>query len=148
MIHLDTHAVVWLYAGLQERFPAVARTMLETEALGISPMVVLELQYLFEIGKVAEPAAPVIADLKDKLGLEVSASPFPEVVMRATALSWTHDPFDRMIAAQSLAEGAPLLTADRTLRRRLPTAFWDRPAAKGPPGTTPRARSGRRGARP
>jgi len=138
MIHLDTHVVVWLYAGRSEQIPAAARAVLEAEELAISPMVVLELQYLFETGRVSEPAAPVVRELGSKLGLEVSSVPFADVVARAAALSWTRDPFDRLIAAQALVEGVPLLTADKTLRRRLPNTVWTRPVARRSPATTTR----------
>ena len=125
MIHLDTHVVVWLYAGLLDRFPASALELLEKEPLAISPMAVLELQYLHEIGRVGLPAATVIDDLSSRIGLEVASASFPAVAATAATLSWTRDPFDRLIAAQAITEGAPLLTADDTIRQNLDTAVWD-----------------------
>ena len=53
MIHLDTHVVVWLYLAEVERLPARAREAIEAEDLEISPMVLLELQSLREIGRLA-----------------------------------------------------------------------------------------------
>ncbi len=35
------------------------------------------------------------------------------------------DPFDRILAAQSLVDRAPLATADDTILTHLPTAVWD-----------------------
>lgn len=40
-------------------------------------------------------------------------------------LTWTRDPFDRMIAAQAIVADAPLVTADRTILANLPLAVWD-----------------------
>jgi PIN domain nuclease of toxin-antitoxin system len=40
-------------------------------------------------------------------------------------LSWTHDPFDRLIAAHAIVADAPLVTADRTILENLPLATWD-----------------------
>ncbi|MBW8060344.1 MAG: type II toxin-antitoxin system VapC family toxin [Solirubrobacterales bacterium] len=40
-------------------------------------------------------------------------------------LSWTHDPFDRLIAAHAIVADAPLITADRTILAHLPLAIWD-----------------------
>jgi PIN domain nuclease of toxin-antitoxin system len=37
--HLDTHVVVWLYAGEVERFPDAARAALERDTLAVSPAV-------------------------------------------------------------------------------------------------------------
>ncbi|MSU25039.1 MAG: hypothetical protein EXS32_14625 [Opitutus sp.] len=46
MIYLDTHVVVWLSAGEVARLGARARVAIETQELRVSPMVLLELQYL------------------------------------------------------------------------------------------------------
>ena len=43
-MYLDTHVVVWLYAGLLDRFGAKATADLNREELIISPMVVIELE--------------------------------------------------------------------------------------------------------
>ncbi|HXH57083.1 hypothetical protein [Iamia sp.] len=42
----------------------------------------------------------------------------------AQTLDWTRDPFDRIIAAQTLAAGARLLTKDLTIRDHLGLAVW------------------------
>ncbi len=125
MTHLDTHVVVWLYAGDVDRFPEAARLALERDTLAVSPAVALELQYLHEIGRLAEPARAVLDDLRDRIGLGFAEADFPSVIWKANSLSWTRDPFDRLIAAHALADDAPLLTADRVLREHLPVAFWD-----------------------
>ena len=125
MTHLDTHVVVWLYAGEVGRFPEAARAALERDTLAISPAVVLELQYLHEIGRISQPARAVVDELRDRVGLVFAEAEFASVVSQALQLSWTSDPFDRLIAAHALADDAPLLTADRMLREHLTTAFWD-----------------------
>ena len=51
-MYLDTHVVVWLYQKDVKRISAVARKLIETEDLLISPAVLLEMEYLFEIGKI------------------------------------------------------------------------------------------------
>ncbi|MBI2572076.1 MAG: type II toxin-antitoxin system VapC family toxin [Candidatus Schekmanbacteria bacterium] len=126
MIFLDTHAVVWLYAGDLERFPAGAQRRLEeAEVLGVSPAVVLELQYLHEIGRVTVPPAAILADLGTRLGLRVVETLLGPLVEQACCLGWTRDPFDRLIVAQALLQGASLLTKDRLIREHLPAAMWD-----------------------
>jgi hypothetical protein len=57
---------------------------LETHPIQISPMVVLELQYLYETHRVAEPAKAVVSALRGSIGLGVSELSFERVV--ATAL--------------------------------------------------------------
>ncbi len=125
LIHLDTHAVAWLYAGRLDLFPERARALLREGTLRVSPIVELELQYLFESERVAEPAAPVLAELADALGLEVCDLPFPTVVRNAVGLDWTRDPFDRLIVGQAEARGAALLTKDRAIREHYSRVAWD-----------------------
>lgn len=126
VIHLDTHAVAWLYAGEVNRFPVEVRRRLETADLRISPMVVLELEYLFEIKRTTEPARAVLAELTRVMGLEVSREPFGTVVERSLGLNFTRDPFDRLIVAQAAVEEAPLLTKDDSILAAYPRAFWER----------------------
>lgn len=123
MIHLDTHVVVWLFAGDRERLRP-AWEVLEAEDLVISPLVELELQTLFEVRRTTVPGAEVVADLVQRVGLQVSSAPLARVVGLALGASWTRDPFDRLIAASAVADGAPLLTADGTILAHVPTAFW------------------------
>ena len=124
MIYLDTHVLLWLHAGLLDRFTARGRRLLEQNDLLISPCVRLELQYLFEIGRTTVPANPVVEDLGAQIGLSICDLPFGIVVNRAIALHWTRDPFDRLISAHALCRGIPLLTKDSTIRRRVKLATW------------------------
>lgn len=48
-----------------------------------------------------------------------------ELVQAAAPLSWTRDPFDRLIAAHAIVANAQLVTADETIRENLPLAVWD-----------------------
>jgi hypothetical protein len=65
MIDLDTHVVVWLYAFGSKKLSEQACELLErSPKLLISPMVLLELEFLQEIGKLAVfswSRTPVIA---------------------------------------------------------------------------------------
>lgn len=125
MIHLDTHVAVWLHAQQHERMPDAALRRLENDSVGMSPMAILEIVYLQEIGRVKGPPEDVLNDLAAAFDLRVSTAPFAAVVGYAGKLKWTRDPFDRLIAAQALADGASLLTADTTILDNLSVAFWD-----------------------
>lgn len=50
--------------------------------------------------------------------------PFPDVVKRALTVTWTQDPFDRLIVAQAATRNARLLTKDRVLRKRYGLSIW------------------------
>ncbi len=123
--YLDTHVMVWLYQhgadGISETAAACIRA---AEDRRISPMVRLEMQYLYEIGRVARPAAPVLDELSARLGLSVCRTPFAEVVLAAEADDWTRDPFDRLIVAQAAARNAPLVTKDAAIHAHYSKALW------------------------
>lgn len=125
VVHLDTHVVAWLYAGDLARIPAPALRVVESADLAISPMVGLELAYLVEIGRLTVPAEAIVADLGSRLGLRLDATPFPAVAAAASGLSWTRDPFDRLIAAQASVGADTLLTADEAIRANVAIARWE-----------------------
>jgi len=64
MIFLDTHAVVWLYQKDQARFSDLALQLLESDDLRVLPVVALELEYLFEIGRLTERSRPILSWLE------------------------------------------------------------------------------------
>jgi PIN domain nuclease of toxin-antitoxin system len=80
---------------------------------------------LHEIGRARDPAPVMLAALRQSIGLEVADVSLRELSSVAIGLSWTRDPFDRMIAAQAIIADAPLLTADRAILANLPLATWD-----------------------
>lgn len=122
---LDTHCAVFLHAGETELFGNTARHLLDTEDLFISPMVLLELQYLYETGKIAFDGKSILDELQGDLGLRVLDRHWYQVCAKALEISWTRDPFDRTITAQALVEGQRLLTRDRMIREQCSLAFWD-----------------------
>ena len=124
LIYLDTHVAAWLYAGRIELLSQPVRTLLEENELWISPAVELELQYLFEIRRVADPAKQVVETLEREIGLKLCDLPFPRVVEIALAQSWTRDPFDRLIVSQALLKEATLVSKDRLIRDYYPKTFW------------------------
>jgi PIN domain nuclease of toxin-antitoxin system len=124
LIYLDTHVALWLYGGRIDLLPAGVRNLLEQNDLLISPMVFLEMQYLFELRRTSEPAATVLAALSREIGLGVCDLSFFEVAQEALRQDWTRDPFDRLITGQAVVRGAPLLTRDQDIRDHYSQAVW------------------------
>ncbi|MEI9963796.1 MAG: type II toxin-antitoxin system VapC family toxin [Caulobacteraceae bacterium] len=124
MIHLDTHVVLWLCQGRLERLSAAAVRVLEREERQVSPIVLLEFEYLFERGRLPAPPDAMLAGLTEALGVEVSEAHLADVVEAARPLSWTRDPFDRLIVANAMADGASLVTADEAIRQHCRFAVW------------------------
>jgi len=127
VIHLDTHAVIWLAAGEVGRFAPFVQPLIPQQGCAVSPMVRLELDYLHEIGRIKVAGGDILDDLRTKIGLLVDAVSFEAIVIEATKLSWTRDPFDRLICANARVAGARLLTKDGPILANKPAGFWDNP---------------------
>lgn len=123
-MYLDTHVVVWLYAGELDRFPTSASELIEENDLLISPAVLLELQFLKEIKRITADPMLVFQTLEETIGLQLCHLDFSKVVIGALSQSWTRDPFDRIITAQASVRNELLLTKDRTIRRNCAVACW------------------------
>lgn len=123
-MHLDTHVVLWLYAGRVDLLSDSATAAVEGRECAVSPMVVLELHFLNEIGRVVDHASAIMSSLAAALGLRVAEYSFGSVVEHARGLEWTRDPFDRLITAQARAVDAPLVTRDRSIRANYSEAIW------------------------
>ncbi len=99
---LDTHVVVWLYAGIEEKLSKIAVQQIENNELLISHMVRLELQYLFELGRITKNPAIITTSLEKSIGLKISEMNAERVFNCAIDDSWTRDVFDRLITAEPL----------------------------------------------
>lgn len=124
MIHLDTHVLLWLFAGQRERFPAAVLRLLGARRPVVSPMVRLELALLHEVGRITVTAEEVLEAMRGTADLGIAESGFDRVAAVASRLSWTRDPFDRLIAAQALADDLPLVTKDTTMLANCAVARW------------------------
>lgn len=113
-----------VFAGDVVHVSTAALQVIETDDLLISPAVVLELHYLYETKRVGTNANAVIEDLRHRVDLHVCDLPFPDVASRALGLSWTRDPFDRLIVAQAAVRDTKLVTKDRVLRKRYSACVW------------------------
>jgi len=124
LIYLDTHVVVWLYAGLLDKFSQSVRVILNENEIRISPIVRLELQYLYEIERVKEPAKGIVADLADRIGMRVCDKDFSAVISQAIPFKWTRDPFDRVIVAQAALNENVLISKDQSILEHYVHARW------------------------
>lgn len=122
--YLDTHIAVWLYAGETARISKRAAAVINGETLLASPIVLLEMQYLREIGRLAATPQAVAAELRRRIGLTIQNRPLEALAEQALNLHWTRDVFDRLIVAQAALDGAALVTTDHTIRRNYPKAVW------------------------
>jgi len=64
VVYLDTHVVVWLYAGLTENLSDNAKKAIENCEVLISQIVRLELQFLFEIARIKARPSNIISKIQ------------------------------------------------------------------------------------
>ena len=87
-------------------------------------MVRLELQYLYEIGRISVPPDIIIENLFIAIGLKISESPLQQIIEEALKISWTRDVFDRLLTAEASIVGAGFITADQNIKSNLQLAIW------------------------
>jgi len=111
---LDTHFLIWLV--LRSRRLSKFRWLEKYRPWGVSPVSFLEIQYLAEVGRL-EVRNPEFTEtvLGDRRFI-VDEVPFLPLIRQALGLSWTRDPFDRLLAAHSTIRRVPLCTTDQAIR--------------------------------
>lgn len=123
--YLDTHVVVWLCQNNVEKFSAPALAAINDHDLLISPIVLIELNFLFQIGRIIRPPQDLARQLRTQIGVQVCDHSFADMADTALFESWTRDPFDLMIVSHAKANGyAPLITQDEKIREHYPRAVW------------------------
>jgi PIN domain nuclease of toxin-antitoxin system len=123
--YLDTHIVVYLHDGLIHKFTQAAKREIEASDLLISPLVLLELEYLHKRKKIGIKPRDIYHAIHVDFGVRMCGLPFAKVVDAALDLDWTSDPFDRMIVAQAQANrDSPLITKDELIREKYPRSVW------------------------
>ncbi len=123
--YLDTQVVVWLATGKLSRFSSNTRNLLEGTDLLLSPIVLLELEYLYEAKRIKLPARDIQRKLEHEVGVRLCELPFAAIAGAAIEEKWSSDPFDRMIVANAKTNGfAWLISADESIRKHYPRAIW------------------------
>jgi PIN domain nuclease of toxin-antitoxin system len=115
LIYLDTHIVVWLYAGQAERISEKTRNLLDEQEIVVSPIVSLELQYLFDMNRIVHRPNVILSDLANRIGLTICNETFYSIVQKSLDLKWTRDPFDRIIVANAALKSEFLVSKDKTI---------------------------------
>jgi PIN domain nuclease of toxin-antitoxin system len=123
--YLDTNALIWLSDGsLAGLSPKIDRLLQQADLL-FSSMVLLELEFLYEIKRSKRPARDIRQKVEYELGVRLCDLPFPVIAGAALDEKWTRDPFDRLIVANAKANGfAWLISADEAMRKHYPRTVW------------------------
>ncbi len=117
--------MLWLAEKDYGRFRKSTFQFMQQLELLFSPVVLLELEYLYEIKRSVIPARDLHRKIENELGVRPCTLPFSEVAAAALDEKWTLDPFDRLIVANAKVNGlAPLITADAQIAQHYPRALW------------------------
>ena len=124
MVFIDTHIVIWLISGQYKKISKQASEIIQKEELYISPMVILELEYLYEIGRLTHNAKWIIDKLKHDIGLQIYDENLLYITNLSLDIKWTRDVFDRMIIATAMANNSTLITKDKIILKNYKKAIW------------------------
>ena len=107
---LDTHFVVWIASDSRrlKKYPWLPKY----QPWGVSPVSLLEIQFLAELGRGEIDSPRFFQEITADPRFQFDDAPLTALIQKALELSWTHDPFDRLIAAQSLVRRVPLCSVD------------------------------------
>ncbi len=124
---LDSHALVWFLDG-DRRLSNRARAAIEADdaIVCISAVTAWEISSKVRLGKWPEAAslATSLATVIAQFGF-VTLSVTIDHALAAGFLAGQHrDPFDRMLAAQGLVEGIPIVTADPAIGSLGADVLW------------------------
>ena len=114
VILLDTNALIWWEQG-HRRVQALGR---RPGRLYISPASLLEVQFLLEAGRIRLRDTTVAEIAEDERWI-LDDPPAASWFIEALGVSWTRDPFDRLLVAHARLRGWRLATGDRTLLARV-----------------------------
>jgi len=118
---LDTHVLVWA-ATAPERLGSSADLLTDADVRLVSAVSVWELAIKQRLGKLS--VRPDVRTWTRRVTTELVLEHLPVTAEHAAAVEHLpdvhRDPFDRLLVAQAVAEGAVLLTADERL-----TAYGD-----------------------
>ena len=125
MYYLDTHAVIYLYGGDINRLSKKVTRIVENNQLLISPIVILELDFLYEINRIKSGGQKIINTLSATIGLQECNLEFIDIVKISSNENWTRDPFDRLIVSNAIARNnSPLITQDRKIVDFYSNSIW------------------------
>ncbi|MBI4412305.1 MAG: PIN domain-containing protein [Deltaproteobacteria bacterium] len=111
---IDTHVLIWVLtkSGKLKGLPWIDRF----SVLTVSPISLLEIRLLREIRRLSVDFTEILANLKQDERFCIDNASLDELCATAYDLSWTRDPFDRLLVAHSIVSDLPFGTEDVKIR--------------------------------
>lgn len=115
---IDTHILLWLLSGSKRlkdlkwihKFPFYF----------ISPISILEIRFLEECGKIKINLDKVLEGIQSDDRFKIDDVSLERLCLQALSISWTRDPFDRLLVAHSTIQNIPLGTCDELIQEHYP----------------------------
>jgi PIN domain nuclease of toxin-antitoxin system len=124
-ILLDTHTFLWGITD-ESRVPSRVRTLIQSAEPWLSVASLWEILTKVQLGKLPlpKPVGPYLISKLSFNGIQVLPITLHHV-LRVESMELHHrDPFDRMLIAQSMEEGWPIVSADPWFRRYPIEVIW------------------------
>jgi len=124
---LDTHTFIWL-DGDPDRLSSAVKNLIadKTHTILLSHVSILEMQIKIGIGKMAFPVS-LAQKVQQHLTMnQTNLLPITlEHIYQMSGLPLHHsDPFDRLLIAQAIEEGTPILSRDAQFSKYPVTVIW------------------------
>ena len=110
---LDTHVLLWTLAG-SSRLKELPR-LKDFPSWTLSPISFLEIKFLQECGRLKLNLPEILKKLHQDDRFLIDSPSLEGVCLAALDLSWTRDPFDRLLVAHSKLRSIPLATVDQNI---------------------------------
>ena len=119
---LDTHAFLWWWAGDRRIGAKVRSTIGSADTVLVGAVSAWEMTIKMSLGKLRFDGG--IADAVEACGFERLDLRFEHAEAVRSLPSHHSDPFDRLLIAQAIVEGATFVTHDRAIANYLIPTLW------------------------
>lgn len=123
---LDTHTFLWAISGDPKLSPRAQQIFTGSSDLWLSVASLWEILIKVQVGRlpIASPAGPCIVAELVRNNIEVLPIKLDHVLRLESLPVYHRDPFDRLLVAQSIEEGWPIITADPLFTRYPVEVIW------------------------
>lgn len=123
---LDTHTFLWAISGNPKLSQRAGEVFAGPSDLWLSVASIWEVLIKVQVGKMPlpEPAGPYLMKKLRENRIETLPVRLDHVLKVETLPMHHHDPFDRVLIAQSLEEGWPIVTGDPAFSEYPVKVIW------------------------